>query len=224
MSKEDVRMRPPHLARRLGLGWGSTRRRMHAPLVLTAILLLVACHPRSSPPQQVQGYRLETELPRTLPQQVPSYRVLEPRGSERDWARRVAAALGFSGDPVAEGHSAAQPEWTWAGPERDEVLTVNGSIAYQCSFPPAGAAIGDAPKTGEEAMATAKAWLTVRGLLPPDCADDVQTWRGADGLGWEVRFRRRLDGLPVGSYWSWTGGLLLRLNSQGRVDFRAPPP
>lgn len=169
-------------------------------------------------PVHIAEYRLETGFPEGLPEQAPVYRVIEGTIPAAEWGRRVASALGFTGDPVSESRGAAQPEWTWVGQERG-LLTVDGNIAYQCSSPPAGAAVAGAPKDAEQAIGMAREWLTARDLLPADCADDVQAWPGVGGLGWEMGFRRRLDGLPVGSYWSWAGGLQLRLNSLGEVGF-----
>jgi len=181
-----------------------------------ALFGILGINPPTAQMVQIRAYRLDTEFPRGLSQQLPSYRVQKPEG-EFEWARRVATALGFVGDPTSESKSAAQPMWTWTGPERNTLLDVYGNIAYTCSAPPAKLD-ADAPKTADQAVAATRAWLTARDLLPADCADDALAWPGTDGLGWEVRLRRRLDGVPVGSYWNLTGGLQVRLNSLGKVD------
>ena len=201
------------------LGSHSCLKSLYVLLALMVVIsLLAACGGSTQIFQtvKIQAYRLETELPQGLPQQVPCYQVQKPKGSEFEWAQRVASALGFTGDPN-ESRAAALPEWSWVGPERDMALSVNGNIAYGCSSPPAGAESSGAPENAEQAIAVVHQWLTARDLLPADCADDVLAWPGANGLGWEVRFRR-LDGRPVGSYWGWTGGLQVRLNSLGEVD------
>ncbi|HOG46532.1 MAG TPA: hypothetical protein PLJ35_09055 [Anaerolineae bacterium] len=167
---------------------------------------------------RIARYALAGELPADLPTEAPVYSVVPGTVPDEEWARRVAAALGFAGDPSGESRSAAQPAWTWLGPERNSLLDVYGGIAYTCARPPAQARPANAPETADQAIAAVRAWLTAQGLLPADCADDAQAWPGVDGLGWEVRFRRRLDGRPVGSDWTMTGGLLVRLNSLGEVD------
>ncbi len=153
---------------------------------------------------RIGRYELATDLPSDLPTEAPVYPVVEGPVPDEEWARRVAGALGFTGDPTSHSRAAAQPQWTWTGPEPDIGLTVYGSIAYG-GCPAAGAKISGAPESAGQAIAMVRKWLAARGLLPADCADDVQAWPGVDGLGWEVRFRRRLDGQPVGSYWTWTG-------------------
>jgi len=162
------------------------------------------------------SYALATGLPTDLPPEAPIYAVVQGPVPDEAWARQVAAALGFTGDPSGESRSAAQPAWTWTGAERNSLLDVYGSIAYTCSHPPVQPA--GAPQTADEAVAAVRAWLSARGLLPADCTGDAQAWPGVDGLGWEVRFRRRLDRMPVGSQWSMTGGLQVRLNSLGEVE------
>ncbi len=166
--------------------------------------------------ERIAHYALAGDLPGDLPAEAPVYQVMPGPVPDEAWARRVAAALGFAGEPSGESRSAAQPAWTWTGAERNSLLDVYGSIAYTCSHPPAQPA--GAPQTADEAVAAVRAWLWARDLLSADCTSDAQAWPGVDGLGWEVRFRRRLDGVPVGSQWSMSGGLQVRLNSLGEVE------
>jgi hypothetical protein len=216
ISKENAAMRRSRSAGQLHLDSDPSGKSLRRLLALAVTIPLVACF--GGPTVQIREYRLETELPQDLREEVPCYRVQGPKGFEFEWARGVATALGFSGDPLSESKSAAQPMWTWTGPERSSVLDVYGSIAYASSAPPARDLEAGIPKTAAEAVAATRAWLTTRDLLPADCAGDAQAWPGIDGLGWQVRFRRRLDGLPVGSYWNLTGGLWVHLNSLGEVD------
>jgi hypothetical protein len=169
---------------------------------------------------------LDTELPQGLPDQAPIYRVVQSPTPAADWARQAAAALGFEGEPVAYSEDAAQPEWTWAGPlHSGEHVTVYGNIAFQGS-PLDGDTGAGTLETAEEAVAAAWAWLTARDLLPADCADEAQAWAYQTGTaesaltryGWNVCFRRRLDGLPVGSC-SFPGSscVFLRLDTRGYI-------
>lgn len=193
-------------------------------LLLGLVLTLGACGgPR---PPHMAGYQLDTELPQGLPDQAPIYRVVEAPTPAADWARHLAATLDFEGEPVAYSEAAAQPEWTWAGPlHSGEELTVYGNIAFGCSSPPDGDTGVGTLETAEEAVAAARAWLTARDLLPADCADDARAWPYQTGpaesrltrYDWEVCFRRRLDGLPVGSRCVWRGGVSVDLDPQGRV-------
>ena len=183
-------------------------------LLLAMIFALGACcvlRPR------VAGYQLDTDLPQGLPDQAPIYRVVESPTPVADWARQVAAALGFEGEPVDYSEAAAQPEWTWAGQRSDQSLEVFGNVAFAGTPLDRDTGAGP-PETAEEAVAAARAWLTARDLLPADCADDAQAWayRG----GWEVCFRRHLDGLPVGvgRRWDGRGGISLTLDTRGYVD------
>ncbi|HOQ99372.1 MAG TPA: hypothetical protein PLJ35_11185 [Anaerolineae bacterium] len=165
---------------------------------------------------RIGSYVLANALPADLPAEAPVYQVVPGAVPDEARARQVARGLGFTGDPSSESSSAAQPAWSWVGPEGNGLLDVYGSIAYTCSHPPAQPA--GAPQTADEAVAAVRAWLWARDLLPADCSSDAQAWPGVDGLGWEVRFRRRLDGVPVGSQWSMSGGLQVRLNSLGEVE------
>ena len=184
-------------------------------LLLAMVFTLGACcvlRPR------VAGYQLDTDLPQGLPDQAPIYRVVESPTPAADWARQVAAALGFEGEPVDYSEAAAQPEWTWAGQRSDQSLEVFGNVAFAGTPLDRDTGAGP-PETAEEAVAAARAWLTARDLLPADCADDAHAWayRG----GWEVCFRRRLDGLPLGVGRLWDdgrGGISLRLDARGYVD------
>lgn len=195
-------------------------------LFLAMVLTLGACGGPLLPPH-IAGYRLDTELPEEVPDQAPIYRVVEAPTPAPEWARHVAAALGFEGEPVAYSESAAEPEWTWGKGYSSEALTVYGNIAFQCSHPPDGDTGADTLETIEEAVAAARAWLIARDLLPADCADDAQAWFYQTGpaeckltrYGWGICFRRRLDGLPVGSCWGWRGGISMRLDTQGHVTF-----
>lgn len=176
-------------------------------LLLALVLTLGAC---GGPPRpHIAGYQLETELPQGLPDQAPIYRVVEGPTPAAEWAGHVAAALGFEGEAVAYSEDAAESQWTWGKAYSSEALTVYGNIAFQCSDPLDGDTGVDNLETTEEAVAAAQAWLRARDLLPGDCADDAQAWSYRTGpaesrltrYGWEVCFRRRLDGLPVGSCW-----------------------
>jgi len=191
-------------------------------LLLAMVFTLGACAPRP----HVAGYQLDTKLPQGLPDQAPIYRVVEPPTPADEWARQVAAALGFEGEPVAYSESAAEPQWTWGQAYSSEALTVYGNIAYQCSSPPDGDTGAGTLETAEEAMAAARAWLTARDLLPADCVDEAQAWAYQTGpaesaltrYGWNVCFRRRLDSLPVGSC-SFPGSscVFLRLDTRGYI-------
>lgn len=192
-------------------------------LFLAMVLTLGACG--GPPPPHIAGYRLDTELPEGLPDQAPIYRVVEAPTPAAEWARHLATTLGFEGESVYYDESAAEPEWMWAqGPQSSETLTVHGNIAY-CYSPPDRDIDTGPVETAEEAVATARAWLIARDLLPADCADDAQAWAYQTGpaesrltrYGWEVCFRRRLDGLPVGSCWGQRGGITLRLDTPGRI-------
>ena len=189
-------------------------------LALTSILC--TCVPRP----HVAGYQLDTELPQGLPDQAPIYRVVQSPTPAAEWARHVAAVLGFEGEPAAYSEAAAQPEWAWAGPlHSGEYVTVYGNIAF-ASTPLDGDTDAGPMETAEEAVAAARAWLTARDLLPVDCADETQAWAYQTGpaesaltrYGWNVCFRRRLDGLPVGSC-SFPGSscVFLRLDTQGYI-------
>ena len=187
-------------------------------LLLAMVLTLGAC---GGPlPTHIAGYRLDTELPQGLPDQAPIYRVVEAPTPAAEWARHVAAALGFQGEPVAYSEDAGLPEWSWAGPlHSGEDLTVYGNIAFGSSDPPDGDTSADTLETVEEAVAAARAWLTARDLLPADCADDAQAWSYQTGPAesrltryrWRVCFRRRLDRLLVGNCMSLT------LDKQGYI-------
>ena len=192
-------------------------------LLLAMVFTLTAC---CVPRPRVAGYQLDTKLPQGLPGRAPIYRVVEPPTPAAEWARQVAAALGFEGESVAYSESAAEPQWTWGQAYSSEALTVYGNIAYQCSSPPDGDTGAGTPETAEEAMAAARAWLTARDLLPADCVDEAQAWAYQTGpaestltcYGWNVCFRRRLDGLPVGSC-SFPGSscVFLRLDTRGYI-------
>jgi len=201
-------------------------RRVAGGLVLLLALtsILSSCEPSVL---RVADYRLDTELPRGLLDEAPIYRVVEAPTPAADWARHVAAALGFEGEPVDYSEAAAQPAWTWAGRlHSGKSVEVDGNIAFQGS-PLDGDTGASTIETAEEAVAAARAWLTARDLLPADCADDARAWPYQTGPdesrltrhGWEVCFRRRLDGLPVGSRCVWRGGISLRLDTQGHVTF-----
>ena len=192
-------------------------------LLLAIVLTLPACgvfRPR------VAGYQLDTDLPQGLPEQAPIYRVVEPPTPADEWARQAAAALGFEGEAVAYSESAAEPQWTWAGQlYSGEHVTVYGNIAFQGS-PLDGDTGAGTLETAEEAVAAARAWLTARDLLPADCADEAQAWAYQTGpaesaltrYGWNVCFRRRLGGLPVGSC-SFPGSscVFLRLDTRSYI-------
>ncbi len=125
-------------------------------LFLALVLTLSGC---SGPPRpHIAGYQLDTELPHGLPDQAPIYRVVEAPTPGAEWARHVAAALGFEGEPVAYSEDAAELQWTWGKAYSSEALTVYGNIAFQCSDPPDGDTGVDNLETKEQAVAAAQAW------------------------------------------------------------------
>jgi len=65
-------------------------------LFLALVLTLGACG--GPTPSHIAGYRLDTELPQGLPDQAPIYRVVEAPTPAAEWARHVAAALGFESE------------------------------------------------------------------------------------------------------------------------------
>jgi hypothetical protein len=190
-------------------------------LLIVVAMGLVACggyRPR------IGEYQLDTELPSDLPDQAWVYRVVESQTPPAEWARQVAAELGFEGEPASHSESAALPQWSWSRARSSESLYVDGSIAFQCSPPDGDTGTGPL-ETAAEAVAAARAWLTARDLLPAACADDVharayQLQPEASVLQhlWEVSFHCHLDGRPVQGYWGIRGTIQVRLDAdEGRV-------
>jgi len=202
-------------------GQGETTMSDTPPELLTPTPRINAPETISAP--KVGRYELVTTVPADLPDEAMMYST-RPVSDAAGWAQRIADALGFEGGPAYANRGCHGHEWAWGQAHSSSALTTYGDYAFQASDPPAGDTGTGGLKTAEAAIAAARDWLMARDLLPPDCQTLVTAsptnlpaeprgdiWNP----GWEIRFERVLDGLPVGGF--WTSGICLHIWSNGCI-------
>jgi len=202
-------------------GQGETTMSDMPPELLTPTPRINAPETLSTP--KVGRYELVTTLPTDLPDGAMMYST-RPVSDAAGWAQRIADALGFEGEPAYAKRGCHGHEWAWGQAHSSSALTTYADYAFQASDPLAGHTGTGGLKTAEAAIAAARDWLMARDLLPEDCQTLVtasptnvpaEPRRDIWNPGWEIRFQRVLDSLPVGGF--WTSGICLHIWSNGCI-------